>query len=55
VPPGLWSVTMYDRITKYTAPNPINRYRLTDYDDLNKNADGSITIYIQSDSPRKDK
>ena len=25
VPPGFWSVTMYDRVTNYTPPNPINR------------------------------
>jgi len=55
VPPGFWSVTMYDRRTNYTAPNPINRYHLADYDDLQKNADGSITLYLQTESPGKDK
>jgi hypothetical protein len=55
VAPGFWSVTMYDRVTNYTAPNPINRYHLADYDKLTKNADGSITLYLQADSPGKDK
>ena len=55
VAPGFWSVTMYDRVTNYTAPNPINRYHLADYDNLTKNADGSITIYMQTTSPGADK
>ncbi|MGO8738428.1 DUF1254 domain-containing protein [Rhodoblastus sp.] len=55
VAPGFWSVTMYDRVTSYTAPNPINRYHLSDYDNLTKNADGSITIYMQATSPGADK
>jgi hypothetical protein len=55
VPPGFWSVTMYDKATSYTTPNPINRYHLADYDKLTKNADGSITIYMQVDSPGADK
>jgi hypothetical protein len=28
IPPGFWSVTMYDGTTKLTVPNPINRYSL---------------------------
>ena len=55
VPPGFWSVTMYDKLTSYTTPNPINRYHLADYDKLQKNADGSITLYLQTTSPGKDK
>ncbi len=54
VPPGFWSVTMYDRVTNYTAPNPINRYHLSDTNDLKKNADGSITLYLQTASPGPD-
>ena len=55
IAPGFWSVTMYDRRTNYTAPNPINRYHLADYNDLKKNADGSITIYMQTTSPGAEK
>lgn len=54
--PGFWSLTMYDSTNNYTVENPINRYMLgSDSKDLKKNADGSFTIYIQKDSPGKDK
>ena len=54
--PGFWSITMYDSQNNYTIPNPINRYMLgSDTIGLKKNADGSFTIYIQKDSPGKDK
>jgi hypothetical protein len=46
---------MYDLSSKLTVENPINRYVLGSDDDLKKNADGSITIYLQSASPGKDK
>jgi hypothetical protein len=55
IPPGFWSVTMYDKATSYTTPNAINRYHLADYDNLTKNSDGSITMYLQYDNPGKDK
>jgi hypothetical protein len=55
VPPGFWSVTMYDKRTSFTVPNPINRYHLAGYDNLKKGADGSITIYMQTDNPGQDK
>ena len=55
VPPGFWSITMYDGVTRYSVPNPINRYSLGSDNDMKKNADGSFTIYIQNASPGKDK
>jgi hypothetical protein len=55
VPPGFWSVTMYDGVTRYTAPNPIKRYYLGSPSNLKKNADGSLTIYVQHDNPGPDK
>jgi hypothetical protein len=55
IPPGFWSVTMYDLNTNFTVENPINRYSLGSDNDLKKNKDGSITIYLQKDSPGKDK
>ncbi|MGE0418699.1 MAG: DUF1214 domain-containing protein, partial [Acetobacteraceae bacterium] len=55
IPPGFWSVTMYDLNTNYTVENPINRYSLGSDNDLKKNQDGSITIYLQKDNPGKDK
>ena len=46
---------MYDGVTRYTAPNPINRYTLGSNNDLMKNADGTFTMYLQHESPGKDK
>ena len=42
IPPGLWSVTMYDAVSGYTVPNPIDRYALGSADNLKRNADGSF-------------
>lgn len=55
IAPGFWSLTLYDTNNNYTVTNPINRYALGSDDKLKTNADGSVTIYIQSDSPGKDK
>jgi hypothetical protein len=56
IAPGFWSVTLYETDNNYTVANPINRYMLgSDTPELKKNADGSFTIYIQSESPGKDK
>ena len=55
VPPGFWSVTMYDKNTSYSVPNPINRYNLGSGDNVKKNADGSMTLYLQHDNPGADK
>src|SRR5262249_54075514 len=53
--PGFWSLTPYDGKTNYTIPNPINRYSLgSDNKDLKYNSDGSLTLYLQADNPRKD-
>lgn len=51
IPPGFWSLTMYDAASGYTVENPIDRYALSSSDNLKKNADGSFTIYIQHDNP----
>ncbi|WP_083240476.1 DUF1254 domain-containing protein [Methyloceanibacter methanicus] len=55
VSPGFWSVTMYDLGSKLTVENPINRYSLGSDNELKKNDDGSITIYLQATNPGKDK
>nr|WP_199045279.1 DUF1254 domain-containing protein [Dyella sp. ASV24] len=49
-----WSVTVYD-LHGFTVPNAIDRYTLGDRSNLKVNADGSIDIYLQSESPGKDK
>jgi hypothetical protein len=54
---AFWSVTMYDAKTQLLVENPIKRYIINSpmLPDLKKNVDGSLTIYIQKDSPGKDK
>ena len=54
---AFWSVTMYDGKTQLLIKNPINRYLINSpmLPDMKKNADGSLTIYIQKDSPGADK
>ena len=51
---GFWSLTMYDA-NFFFVPNPINRYTLSARDKFVTNADGSIDLYLQSESPEKAK
>jgi hypothetical protein len=51
---GFWSVTVYDS-DGYFIPNEIKRQALGDRSNLSANADGSVDIFIQADSPGKDK
>lgn len=51
---AFWSITMYDD-QQFFIPNPINRYAIGDRSDLQFNADGSLDIYIQNQSPGKEK
>jgi len=50
---AFWSVTMYDGKTQLLINNPINRYLINSpmLPELNKNADGSLTLFIQKDEP----
>ena len=54
---AFWSVTMYDGKTQLLIENPINRYLINSpmLPGMTKNADGSLTLYIQKASPGKDK
>ncbi len=54
---AFWSVTMYDGNTQLLIENPINRYLINSpmLPQLKKNADGSLTLYIQNDAPAGDK
>ena len=52
---AFWSTTMYDAKKRLMTENSINRYKIGSADNLKTGADGSTTIYIQSDSPGKDK
>jgi hypothetical protein len=55
VSPGFWSLTVYDGRNNYTVPNPINRYALGSDDPLKANDDGSVTVYLQRESPGPDR
>lgn len=54
---AFWSVTMYDGKTQLLIENPIGRYLINSpmLSQMKKNADGSLTLYIQKDSPGKAK
>jgi hypothetical protein len=52
---GFWSLTLYNE-HHFFEPNPLNRYSLgTKNKSLKSNPDGSLTLYIQADSPGPDK
>jgi hypothetical protein len=54
---AFWSVTLYDGKSQFLIKNPINRYLINSpmLSAMKKNADGSLTLYIQKDSPGKGK
>ena len=54
---AFWSVTMYDGKSQLLVKNPINRYLINSpmLPGMKKAADGSLTLYIQKDSPGADK
>lgn len=51
---GFWSLTMYDS-GYFFVDNPINRYSISARQDLKRNADGSVDLHIQHESPGPDK
>ncbi|MGE0628345.1 MAG: DUF1254 domain-containing protein [Hyphomicrobiaceae bacterium] len=51
---GFWSLTMYDS-SYFFVNNPLNRYSISPRQSLQANADGSTDLYIQHESPGKDK
>jgi hypothetical protein len=54
---AFWSVTMYDGKTQFLIENPLNRYLINSpmMPGMKTNPDGSLTLYIQKDSPGKEK
>jgi len=54
---AFWSVTMYDATTQLLIENPIDRYLINSpmIPTMKKNDDGSLTIYIQHESPGPDR
>ena len=51
---GFWSLTIYDS-KQVLVKNSINRYSIGNRNNMKLNADGSLDIYIQYESPGKDK
>jgi hypothetical protein len=51
---GFWSLTMYDS-SYFFIENPINRYSISSRQNLKSNPDGSTDLYIQHESPGKEK
>jgi len=51
---GFWSLTMYDA-QYFFVDNPLNRYNVSSRSKFKPNKDGSIDLYIQNESPGKDK
>jgi hypothetical protein len=51
---GFWSLTMYDADYFFVA-NPLNRYTLSQRNAFKYNKDGSLDLYLQSESPGKAK
>ena len=54
---AFWSLTMYALPESLRVTNPLNRYLLnsTMLDDFGRDEDGGITLYLQHDSPGKEK
>jgi hypothetical protein len=54
---AFWSLTMYDLPGRLLVANPLNRYIINSpmLPDLKRDADGGLTLYVQHDSPGKDK
>ncbi|MGE3739271.1 MAG: DUF1254 domain-containing protein [Geminicoccaceae bacterium] len=51
---GFWSLTMYDADYFFVA-NPLNRYSISPRQNLKANADGSVDLLVQHESPGADK
>lgn len=51
---AFWSITMYNKVS-FFVDNPLNRYAISSFMPLKKNADGSLDIYVQRESPGKAK
>ena len=56
IPPvnAFWSVTLYDQ-DGFQVPNALNRFAVSSWMPFAFNADGSLDLYFQTESPGKDK
>ena len=51
---GFWSLTMYNA-DYFFVENPLNRFSISARNSLKANADGSVDLYLQHESPGADK
>lgn len=51
---AFWSITLYDA-EGFQVANPLNRFAVSSYFPFETNADGSLDLYFQNESPGKDK
>ena len=51
---GFWSLTMYDA-QFFFVDNPLNRHTLSQRNKFHVNVDGSVDLYLQHQSPGRDK
>lgn len=51
---AFWSITMYNA-DYFFVDNPLNKYTVSPRNDLKYNADGSLDLYFQHESPGADK
>jgi hypothetical protein len=51
---AFWSITLYDS-DGFQVANALNRFALSSYFPFKINADGSLDLYFQNESPGKDK
>lgn len=56
LPPAnaFWSLTMYDNLG-FQVPNALDRFALSSHDALKFDADGSLDLHVQHDSPGTEK
>jgi len=47
---AFWSISLYNEERTFVE-NPLHRYAIGDRDGLTMNSDGSLTIYVQKESP----
>jgi hypothetical protein len=51
---AFWSVTLYDE-AGFQVPNAVNRFAVSSWMNLKQNSDGSLDLYVQNESPGKDR
>jgi hypothetical protein len=50
---AFWSITLYDN-EGFQVANPVNRFAVSSWMRFKRDADGSLTLYIQNENPGSD-